>query len=94
MQTKPLPNTPHARIPPPPNLPEMFHLEEVLDFPAQEAHVVGLAKSAFSGRLGFLIKLLQEHFAQFSEDFAPNSLGVRFSLLCLRLSRFAVFCSK
>jgi hypothetical protein len=48
MQTEPLPNTPHARMLPPPNLAEMFRLEEVMDFPVQEAHVVGLAKAAFS----------------------------------------------
>ena len=48
MQTKPLPNTPHARMPPLPNLPEMFRLEDVMDFPAQEAHLVELAKAAFS----------------------------------------------
>ena len=35
-------------MPPPPHLPEMFRLEDVMDFPAQEAHLVGLAKAAFS----------------------------------------------
>ena len=47
-QTELLPNTPHARMPRPPNLPEMFRLEEVMDFPVQEAHAVGPAKAAFS----------------------------------------------
>jgi hypothetical protein len=48
MQTEPLPNTPHARMPRPPHLPEIFRLEEAMDFPVPEAHVVGLAKAAFS----------------------------------------------
>jgi len=37
-----------ARIPPPPRLPEMFRLEEVLDFPAEEVHVVAVTKAAFN----------------------------------------------
>jgi len=48
MQTKPLPNTQHARMPPLPYLPEMFRLEDVVDFPALAADLVGLAKAAFS----------------------------------------------
>jgi hypothetical protein len=48
MQTKPSPNMLRARIPPPPHLPEMFRLEEVLDFPAEEVHVVGVTKAAFN----------------------------------------------
>jgi hypothetical protein len=48
MQTEPLPNTPHARMPLPPNLLEMFRLEEAMDFPVQEVHVVGPAKAGFS----------------------------------------------
>jgi hypothetical protein len=53
MQTKPSPNMLRARMPPPPNLPEMFRLEEVLDFPAEEVHVVGVTKAAFNV-LGFV----------------------------------------
>ena len=48
MQTKPLPNTQHARMPPPPYLPEMFRLEDVMDFPVRAADLVGLAKAAFN----------------------------------------------
>jgi len=48
MQTEPLPNTPHARMPPPPHLLGMFHLEDATGFPVQEAQVMGLAKAAFS----------------------------------------------
>jgi hypothetical protein len=48
MQTKPSPNMPRARMPAPPRLPEMFHLEEVPDFPAEVVHVVGLTKAAFN----------------------------------------------
>jgi hypothetical protein len=48
MQTELLPNTLPARMPAPPHPPEMFRLEDVMDFPAREAHRVGLAKAAFS----------------------------------------------
>ena len=48
MQTKPLPNTPRARMPAPAHLPEMFRLADAMDFPAQEADLVDLAKAAFS----------------------------------------------
>ena len=48
MQTKPSPNMLRARIAPPPKLAEMFRLEEVLDFPAELVHVVGVTKAAFS----------------------------------------------
>jgi hypothetical protein len=48
MRTEPLPNTPHARMPPPPHLRGMFRLEDVMDFPALAADLVGLAKAAFS----------------------------------------------
>jgi hypothetical protein len=37
-----------ARTPPPANLPGLVRLEDVMDFPAREAHLVGLAKAAFS----------------------------------------------
>ena len=53
MQTKRSPNMLRARIPPPPHLPEMFRLEEVLDFPAVEVHVVGVTKAAFNAALLF-----------------------------------------
>jgi hypothetical protein len=36
-----------ARMPPPPNLPEMVRLEEVVDFPAEVVDVVGVTKAAF-----------------------------------------------
>ncbi|HEX6564124.1 MAG TPA: hypothetical protein VF020_07565 [Chthoniobacterales bacterium] len=48
MQTKPLPDTQHARMPPPPYLPEMFRLEDVMDFLARAADLVALAKAVFS----------------------------------------------
>jgi hypothetical protein len=48
MQTKPSPNMPRARMPAPPHLPEMFHLEEGADFPAEVVHVVGVTKAAFN----------------------------------------------
>jgi hypothetical protein len=48
MQTKPSPNMLRARMLPPPNLAEMFRLEEVVDFPEQEVHVVGVTKAAFN----------------------------------------------
>jgi hypothetical protein len=48
MQTRPLPNTPRARMPAPPHLPEMFRLADVTDSPAQEVDLVDLAKAAFS----------------------------------------------
>jgi hypothetical protein len=48
MQTRPSPNMLRARRPPPPHLPEMFRLEEVLDFPAELVHVVGATKAAFN----------------------------------------------
>jgi hypothetical protein len=40
-----------ARMPPPPNLPEMFRLEEVLDCPAEVVRVVGVTKAAFNAAL-------------------------------------------
>jgi hypothetical protein len=48
MRTKPSPTTPPARMPRPPHLPETFRLEDVMDFLAQEAHLVELAKADFS----------------------------------------------
>jgi hypothetical protein len=51
MQTRPSPNMLRARMPPPPHLPEMFRLEEVLDFPAEEVHVVGVTKAAFNSAM-------------------------------------------
>ena len=51
MQTKPSPNMLRARIAPPPKLAEMFRLEEVLDFPAEEVRVVGVIKAAFNAAL-------------------------------------------
>jgi hypothetical protein len=48
MQTKPLPNTPRARMPAPAYLPEMFRLADAMDFPVQEGDPVDLAKAAFS----------------------------------------------
>jgi hypothetical protein len=48
MQTKPSPNMLRARMPAPRHLPEMFRLEEVVDFPAEVVHVVGGTKAAFN----------------------------------------------
>jgi hypothetical protein len=50
MQTKPSPNMLRARIPAPAHRPEMFRLEEVLDFPVEEVDVV-VAKAAFNAAL-------------------------------------------
>jgi len=48
MQTKPSPNMLRTRMPPRQHPQEMFRLEEVLDFPAELVHVVGVTKAAFS----------------------------------------------
>jgi hypothetical protein len=49
MQTKPSPNMRHAQMPALPHLPEMYRLEEVPDFPAEEVvHVAGVTKAAFN----------------------------------------------
>jgi hypothetical protein len=51
MQTKPSPNMLRARMPAPQHLQEMFHLEAVVDFPAEEVHAVGGTKAAFNAAL-------------------------------------------
>jgi hypothetical protein len=48
MQTKPSPNMLRARMPAPQHLQEMFRLEAVLDFPAEEVHAVRGTKAAFN----------------------------------------------
>ncbi len=50
IQTQPLPNMVHVRIPLP-DLPGMFRLGEALDFPADLVHEAGVAKAAFSAGL-------------------------------------------
>jgi hypothetical protein len=57
MQTKPSPNMLRARIPAPAHLPEMVRLEEVLDFPAAEVHLV-VTKAAFNAALLIKIQLV------------------------------------
>ena len=47
IQTQPLPNMEHARVPLP-DLPGMFRLGEALDFPADLAREAGVVKAAFS----------------------------------------------
>jgi hypothetical protein len=47
IRTPPLPNMLHAQILPP-DLAGMFRLGEALEFPAELAHVAGVAKTAFS----------------------------------------------
>jgi hypothetical protein len=54
MQTKPSPNMLRAQIPAPAHLPEMVRLEEVLDFPVAEVHLV-VTKAVFNAAL--LIKI-------------------------------------
>jgi hypothetical protein len=55
MQTKPLPNMLRARIAPPPQLLEVVRIGEVLDFPAEEVHLV--TKAAFNAALLIKIQL-------------------------------------
>jgi len=51
IQTKPSPNMLLARMPAPQHPREMFRLEVVLDFPAEEVHVVAVTKAAFNAAL-------------------------------------------
>jgi hypothetical protein len=50
IQTQPLPSMAHAKIPLP-DLPEIFHLGEAMDSPADLVDVVGVAKAGFSAAL-------------------------------------------
>jgi hypothetical protein len=47
IQIQPSPNMARAQIPLP-DLPEMFHLGEAVDFPAEPVHVARVAKATFS----------------------------------------------
>jgi hypothetical protein len=51
MPTKPSPNMLPARMPAPPQLPAMFRLEVVLEFPAEEGGVLEATKAAFNAAL-------------------------------------------
>ena len=57
MQTKLSPNMLPAQIPAPAHQPEMLRLEEVLDFPAAEVHLV-VTKAAFNAPLLIRIQLV------------------------------------